>query len=39
MLVEMLVVPVAPTDGQAPEEGGAGPGTGIAVLAPGTLFK
>lgn len=30
MLVEMLVVPVAPEDGQAPEEGGASPGTGIA---------
>ena len=33
MLVEMLVVPVAP------EEGGAGPGTGIAFLAPVPLFK
>lgn len=39
MLVEMLVVPVAPADGQAPEEGGAGPGTGIAFLAPVSLFK
>ena len=36
MLVEMLVVP---EDGQAPEEGGAGPGTGIAFLAPVSLFK
>ena len=39
MLVEMLVVPVAPADGQAPEEGGASPGTGIAFLAPVSLFK
>lgn len=39
MLVEMLVVPVAPADGQAPEEWGAGPGTGIAFLAPVPLFK
>ena len=39
MLVEMLVVPVAPADGSAPEEGGAGPGTGIAFLVPVPLFK
>ena len=39
MLVEMLVVPVAPEDGQAPEEGGASTGTGIAFLAPVPLFK
>lgn len=39
MLVEMLVVPVAPADGQAPEEGGVDRGTDIAFLAPVPLFK
>lgn len=39
MLVEMLVVPVAPEEGQAPEEGGAGRGADIAFLAPVPLFK